>query len=387
MPVEVASIMATLGLDTGPFDKGTAAAGGKIEKFGGMIGTALGGAALAGVGVAAAAIGGIGVAAFGAAGDFEAATNAIITGTGASGDALSGMEEAVKNLRGTSAGLNTDFGTLGAVVAEVSTRTGATGDALETFSGQVLDLSRLTGGDAVENTRLITRVMGDWGVAMDDSGMLMDQLFGASQTFGISVESLSAKVVQFGAPMRQMGFSLEESVALFGKWEQEGVNAELAIGSLRIAAGNFARDNIPLQQGLRDTMAAIKGASTESEGLAIAMDVFGARAGPDMAAAIREGRFELDEAITALQETGGGLADAGERALSLGDKFGIIKNQAGVALLPLGEMLLGLAEDAMPAVQSGLQWFTDTGVPAMVDFGTSVKEWLDEFSERAGPII
>lgn len=56
-----------------------------------------------------------------------------------------------------------------------------------------------------------------------------------------------------------MGFSLEESAAMLGKWEKEGVNTELVIGSLRIAAGKFAKDNIPLRQGLLDTMAAIKG--------------------------------------------------------------------------------------------------------------------------------
>ncbi len=320
--------------------------------------TVVTGALVGGATLAAGAILGIGAAAFSVASDFQGATNAIIIGTGASGEALSGMEQIAKNLRGTSAGLGVEFGTLGAVIAEVNTRTGATGETLEDFSSDVLNLSRLTGGDAVRNTQLITRVMGDWGVAMEDGGELMDQLFGAGQAFGIGVDDLSAKVVQFGAPLRQMGFTLEESIALFGKWEKEGVNAELAIGSLRIAAGKFAREGVDLRDGLRDTMEAIKGATSESEGLAIAMDVFGARAGPDMAAAIREGRFELDSAIEALEGTSGGLADASARALTLGDRWEIFKNKATTALIPLGNILMNLAERVMPPIESALDAVT-----------------------------
>jgi hypothetical protein len=34
----------------------------------------------------------------------------------------------------------------------------------------------------------------------------MDKLFGAGQAFGIGLDSLAGKLVQFGAPLRQMGF-------------------------------------------------------------------------------------------------------------------------------------------------------------------------------------
>lgn len=388
MAIEVASLKAVLGLDDSQFNHAIGGVRGKLGSLAGTLGTALGGAAVAGVAVGAAAIAGIGTAAVKTASDFQQATAAIVTGTGASGDQLAAMEDTVKRLSGSTAGLNADFGTMGAVVAEVNTRTGATGEALENFSAQMLNLSRLTGGDAVRDTQLITRVMGDWGVSMKDSAALTDKLFGASQAFGISVEDLSAKVVRFGAPMRQMGFSLEESVALFGKWEKEGVNAELAIGSLRIAAGHFAKENIPLQQGLRDTMAAIKGASSESEGLAIAMDVFGARAGPDMAAAIREGRFELDDAVTALQATGGGLEDASQRALTMGDRMGIMKSKIMTSLLPIGETLMDVFEkNGLPLLEKFADWFSGTGAPAIQDFSEKAGAWISEFIERAKPII
>ncbi len=304
---------------------------------------------------ALAAIGGAAVGAAMAAGkmalEFQDATNAIITGTGASGEALTDMQNVTRNLMGTTAGLNTTYGTLGAVVAEANTRLGITGSTLETFAGQVMNYSRLTGTDAVTATQLITRVMGDWSVPIEKSSGLMDMLFGASQAFGVNVDSLATKVVQFGAPLRQMGFSLNETIAMFGKWEKEGVNAELVIGSLRQAAGNFARENIPLRQGLLDTMRAIKGASSESEALNIAMKIFGAEAGPDMAAAIREGRFELDSAVLALQNTSGGLADATDRSLTMGDQFTTLTNNILTQVQPTFENFFAkLKEVSGPAL-------------------------------------
>lgn len=307
--------------------KSTALTMGKIGAgvaLGGL--TALGGAALA-TGKRAAEM----------ALEFQDATNAIITGTGASGAALEDMQDVARNLKGGIAGLGNDYATLGGVVAEANTRLGLTGSELEAFSSQILEYNRLVGGDAVRQTQLVTRVMGDWGLEAENSTQLLDKLFGAGQAFGINVDDLASKVVQFGAPLRQMGFTLDESIAMFGKWEKEGVNAELVIGSLRIAAGNFARENVPLQEGLQGTIDAIKNASSESEGLAIAMEVFGARAGPDMAAAIREGRFELEGALQALQSTSGGLEDASNRALTYQQRWELMTNSFLTTIQPAFE--------------------------------------------------
>jgi hypothetical protein len=349
--------------------------------------------------VSAAAIGGaaligIGAAALSVQGDVRQATNALIVGTGASGAALEEMRQSVINLAGSTAGLGHDMESIGGTMAELNTRTGITGDQLETTTGQFLQFTRLAGGDGARNVQLVTRVMGDWGVENEHTGQTLDTLFGASQAFGVGVDRIASQVVQFGAPLRQMGFTLEESIALFGKWEKEGVNAELAVGSLRIAAGNFARDNIPLQEGLRDTMEAIKGAATESEALAIAMDVFGARAGPDMAAAIREGRFELDEAIEALQATEGGLQDAADRTIDFRDRFKLMMTQARLSLLPLGDSLAGIAEDFLPRlgevaerVIPQIADFLETRVVPAIEAGVAaVNTFIDMIEAGASPI-
>ena len=376
--------------DQSHLEKSTEGAKGKVTGFissaGGMLATGL----LAGAAAAGAAIVGIGAAALGMEGEFRQATNALINGTGASGEALAEMEQSVRNLKASSAGLNTDFGTIGATMAEVNTRTGLTGQALEDMTAQVLQFTRLAGGDGVNNTQKLTRVMGDWGVETENSAELLDMLYGAGQAFGIGFDNLAGKVVQFGAPLRQMGFSLEESIALFGKWEKEGVNAELAIGSLRIAAGKFAREGVDLADGLKDVQERIKGAATESDALSIAMETFGARAGPDMAAAIREGRFELDDAIESLRGTSGGLADAAERTLGFREKWEIQMAKVKDALIPLGGKLAELAERLLPyvtaAVEALMPWIGKLidGLISLIDWFSGAIEKGDETGSMLG---
>jgi len=352
---------------------------GWASKLGGSVGKLVGGLAVAGVAAVGAAIVGIGAAAIGVQGDFKLATDAIIKGTGASGEALKEMDTITRSLKTSSSGLGKSYEDIGSVIAEVNTRTGATGETLQGLSADILDFSRLTGGDGVTNTQLFTRVMGDWGVSMDDAAGKLDQIYGAGQAFGIGTDDLMRKVVQFGAPLRQMGFSLEDSIALFGKWEKEGVNAELVIGSLRIAAGEFARTGVDLKTGLADVQERIKGAATESEALNIAMETFGARAGPDMAAAIREGRFELDEAIAALQGTQGGLADAAARTIGFREQWQIAMSSMKDALLPLGEKMGELTAKAMPYVIEGFKGIVAATVPVI--------DWLVKAGDTVGGLI
>ncbi|MCB0133904.1 MAG: phage tail tape measure protein, partial [Caldilineaceae bacterium] len=397
---KLADAVAFLRTDDKELKSGLADADNQVTGWAGKLSGAIGGAA---VGIAAAAgavlVGAtvaVGKAALDMGTEYQKGLNAIINGTGASGDALDAMGQSVRNLKSSAAGLGVDMEKIGATLAEVNTRTGATGSELEDLTGQILQFSRLTGTDSVQNVQLLTRTMGDWGVSMEDSGQLLDTIYGAGQAFGISVDSLAGKLVQFGAPLRQMGFSLEESTAMLGKWEKEGVNTELVIGSLRIAAGKFARENVPLQDGLRQTMEAIKGAASESEGLAIAMDVFGARAGPDMAAAIREGRFELDGAIAALQGTQGGLADAAERTLTFQDRWGIAMAQIGDALIPLGQKLMDLADRVMPFLTAAIVVVIDAVVPlvdwivqaidAVIGLIGSNEQLTDSFGQVGGVI-
>lgn len=295
----------------------------------------------------------------------DAAYDNIAIKTGATGQALEGLKE---DFDAVFSSIPTNAEDASNAIAGLNQRLGMTGPVLQDTAVQLLEMTRLTGGDLQTNLDAFTRMMGDAGIANEDAAAALDTVFAASQQTGIGVDRLMQLMVQFGAPMRQFGFSFEESAALLGKWEKEGVNTELVMGSLRIAAGKFANENKPLQQGLQETFDAIKNAKDESKALALAMDVFGARAGPDMAAAIREGRFELGDMVGALENADGAIMDTAESTADWGETWQTFQNRMTVTFGPAGMQLMAAAGEALqtlgdaaarPDVQAGLMSIVD----------------------------
>ncbi|HUU35012.1 MAG TPA: hypothetical protein VMW48_13190, partial [Vicinamibacterales bacterium] len=170
-----------------------------------------------------------------------------------------------------------------------------------------------------------------------------DYLFRASQATGISIDKLATSMVQFGAPLRNIGFELEDSAALLAKWEKEGVNTELALGGLKIALGEFAKEGTDAKTGLEDLIEQITNAETAAEAMALGVTKFGSRAGPDMVAAIREGRFEFADFTEELKTGDETIASATEDTEGFGEAFKKLKNQISVAVGPIVEDFAGIA--------------------------------------------
>jgi phage-related minor tail protein len=262
-----------------------------------------------------------------------------------------------------------------------------TGDDLEATAAQMLEMTRLTGGDLASNITEVSRVFGDWGVATDDQGARMDQLFRASQATGIGVDDLSSQLVKFGAPLRQLGFGFEESAALISAFEKEGVNGELVMGSMRIALGKLARAGEPAEETFRRVTDQIADAGSTSEANALALELFGARAGPDMAAAIREGRFEVGDLIDQIASGEDTIRGAAADTEDWRQKWDILKNRTLVALEPLAASVFGamgsFMEQLAPKAEALAVWLGEN-IPRAVDFLRGV---FEQVAAVVGPIV
>ena len=299
---------------------------------------------MAGVGTALGAVAGL--AKLGES--FDGAFDTIRTGTGATGKALEGLQEDFKK---TFSAVPVSMDDASVAIADLNTRLGLTGKPLQDLSVQMLNLSRLTGTDVGGNVANITRVFGDWGTKTEDQAAAMDQLFRASQSTGAGIDQLAQGVVKFGAPLRQLGFGFEESLAMLGKFEKEGVNTDLVIGSMRVALGKLAKAGEPAQETFERVTNEIKNAGSTSEANAKALALFGARAGPDMAAAIREGRFELDEMTKTIASGGDTINGVAGDTDDWREKLRVLGNRAMVALEPLASKVFG-------AIGRSIEWVT-----------------------------
>lgn len=345
------------------------------SRLGGFAGR-LGGVAATGVAAFGALAVGAGAALFKVGSDFDAAFDTIRIGTGATGEALEGLEDSFRNVaRSTPSSL----GDVGTAIADLNTRLGLTGEPLEALTEQFLDLSRITGTDVGGNVANLTRVLGDWGVAVEDQAGAIDAVFRASQATGATVDTLGSQVVQFGAPMRQLGFSFEETLGLLGQFEREGVNTELVMGSMRIALGKMARDGEPAIETFERVTSEIAAAGSASEANALALELFGARAGPDMAAAIREGRFELGDLLTTIADGSETITGVADETASAGEKFAELKNRALVGLEPVASRVFDSIGDGLDVVMDLADVFSERGLSGVLE---EVKGLFSDLGDR-----
>lgn len=302
------------------------------------------------VGLGAGLVGG-GALLLGAAHTLDGAYDSIRTGTGKIGTELESLKGSFRNV---ARDVPNDMGEVAEAVADVSKRTGQTGADLEGITKRLLTLSRLEGSDVKANIASTTRLFGDWSIATKDQAGSLDYLFKVSQATGVGVAQLSDGLVKYGAPLRQLGFGFEESAALMGKFEKEGVNTGLVMGSLRVALGKMAKEGEAPVETLDRVVKQIKNAGSAGEANALALEVFGARAGPDMAAAIREGRFEVGDLMKDLKSSGETIMGAAADTDDFAEKFAKLKNRAILAAEPLAGKLFdavnGLADAAGPVV-------------------------------------
>lgn len=277
---------------------------------------------------------------------FDDAVDKIRIGTGATGDALKGLEDDFEAVYATVPSSMEDVST---AIADLNTRLGLNGKPLQDMAEQMLNLARLTNTDVKTAIEAATRMFNDAGITQEDYADALDYTFRVSQSTGIGIDRLQQLMTKFGGPLRQMGFSWQEAAAMLGKFEKEGVNTELVVGSLRIALGKMAKEGIKdPPKALAEITKRIKDAGSAGEANAIALETFGARAGPDMAAAIREGRLDFDELLTSLKNGEDTINGAAKDTEDFAEKFQLLKNKLALALKPLAGEFMKTLEDLIP---------------------------------------
>lgn len=291
----------------------------------------------------------MGLVATKAALNVEKALSGIARGTGASGAALKGLEKDWKALAGK---VDDSFETSAKVLADYNTRLGLTGSALQEISKQALDAAQMLGEEVNSVVRESAKAMQDWGVASSEMAGYMDKIFVASQQTGVGMAALSTNMYKYGSALRQMGFDADATIATLAQFDKQGVNTELVMGSLRIALGKMAKAGISdAGEAFKVLTDQIKNAESPTEATRLAIELFGAKAGPDMAAAIREGRFELGNLTEALNTSRGAIEKADAATETFGERWGEVKNKVQIAIEPIGKAILKIADSYIPTLE------------------------------------
>jgi TP901 family phage tail tape measure protein len=286
--------------------------------------------------------------------EYQDATNAIRSGTGASGKQLKGLTKSFENIAKE---VPQDLGQVAKALADVNTEMGLEGKALEETTKSFLNLSRAMGEDVGPVITNVADAMAIFNVPVADTEKMLDKLTVASQASGVSVTAMAANIETFGPILKNAGFSIDETTALFAGLESEGISVSRVMPALNAAVRNLAAEGVTdLKGSLMGSIEQIKNATTDTEALNIATGVFGSDGAQRFTVGIRNGALELDGLKTAMENSDGTLEDLSANTLTMSERMDTMKNKVKLALSPIGNMAtsLGPMVIMMPALATGI---------------------------------
>lgn len=259
----------------------------------------------------------------------------IATKTGATGAAAKELQEIYKEVASEVPG---EFGDIGAAIGEINTRLDFTGDKLKTASVEFLKFAKVNGTDVNTSVQLVTRAMGDAGIKAEDYASLLDMLTVAGQKSGISIDALTTNLAKYGAPMRALGIDTKNAIAMFAGWEKAGVNTEIAFSGMKKAISNWGKAGKDSTKEFSNTLNEIAKCPDIAKATTKAIEVFGAKAGPDLADAIKGGRFEFQKYVEALDNGSGTLESTYKQIVDEVDDTQLAMQNAKIAMHDAGEI-------------------------------------------------
>ena len=310
----------------------------------------------------------VGAAAFKLGSEFDEAFDKIRTNTGATGDKLNGLEG---DFKAVVSSVPASFADAGTAVAGLSQKLGLSGEPLRNLSGQILDLSRITKTDLSGNIAAVSDVFRNFGVSAEDQGGKLDQLFRASQASGVSVADLSKTMSDSGVVLRAVGFDFTQSTALIATLGKAGIDASDIMPALGKSLATAAKDGKSAQDVFKETFDAINAAPDATTAAGIAMDTFGAKGGPKLAAAIREGKLSMADMMATISGGSDTITGAAKDTEDFQEKFELLKNKAFVALEPIATKIFSI-------IGEGMSFITDhanIAIPVILGIAGAFTAW------------
>lgn len=279
----------------------------------------------------------MGAASLKAFNDVDAGMDIIVQKTGASGKALNEMQDSMKNL---ATSIPTDFETAGAAIGEVNTRFGLTGQKLEELSGKFIKFAQLNNLDvstAIDNTQ---KVISAFGLKAEDAGALLDTMNAVGQRTGISMDTLAKSMVTNSASLQQLGFSASDAANFLGNVEMSGADTSQVMTGLSKALSNATANGKPMKEALKDIQDSMVNAKSDTDGLQVAIDLFGKKAGPAIYQACKNGSLSFEELGTSLKDNLGNVDSTFNETLDPIDKFKTSMNSLKIVGADVGNSLL-----------------------------------------------
>lgn len=312
------------------------------------------------------ALGAAGLAAFS---EVDEALDTIIVKTGATGEQADRLAASFENV-----GSNThlELQTVGEAIGEVNTQFGFIDKQLEESTNYMLQFAEINDTDVSQSAIYSRQAIEAYNLSYDDLNSVLDVVTKTAQDTGQSVDKLFDSAIKGAPQIKELGLSFGEGVTLMGRFEQLGVESTAALSSLSKATVAYAKDGKTLSEGMAELQDKIMNASSETDAINAAAEVFGTKGGPRMADAIRRGTMNLEELAAAAEASNGAVGTTFDATLDPIDKANQAMNNAKLALASVGE-----------SVQVALLPFFEKAIEVLGE----LKTWFDSLDEDSKQMI
>lgn len=277
----------------------------------------------------------------------------VIKKTGAAGDAAEEMFDIVDSLATT---IPTDFETAGNAVGEVNTRFGVTGAELEELSAQFIKFADLNDTDVATSIDTVQAAMAAFDLSAEDAGDVLDILNKAGQDTGVGLDQLASSLLANGTALQEMGFGINTSIGFLANLEKNGVDTSSVLTGMKKALQNATKDGKSLGEAMDEVQKQMADAATETEAAQAATELFGAKAGPAIAKAVREGRLSFDELSNTVRDWGDSVSSTFDNTIDPIDSWKTTLNQLKITGAELGATI---GEVLQPVLQELAQIAAD----------------------------
>lgn len=328
------------------------------EKAGGMFSSAFGTV----VKVAASAVIGVGIgmalkAITTSAVELDAATRKYAADTGATVAETKLAGEQINNLFKTNV---EGYAVIGEVLSKLRTDLHVTGTAAQGLAQEFLHYALATGQEPVAATEALTTAIKAWKVPADGIPALMDQIVAGHQKYGGSVSENVAVLAKLAPALTAANIGLDTATGLLNLFAASGLDSEKAATAFTKAIGK-----VHSPEQLQTMIEKIQNTTDGFDRAKLAIALFGAKAGPQLAEALAPGTKSLaDYTVTASQSAG--ATDKAAEAIDQG--FG---NQAVLLFHNVSGALAGLATNISP-VTGALEALGMMGINVLPMLGSSL---------------
>lgn len=329
--------------------------------------------------------------AIGSARDFETAMSAVQAASGASGAELQALRAAAEE-----AGASTKYSAVEAAGAlETLSKAGLSASESAQALPAVLDLASAGGVELGAAADYVTKAVNGMGLEFSEAGRVADVLAMGANASSTSVEGL-AGALSYAAPLANtLGLSLEQTVAIIGKFADAGIDASRAGTALNAILAQFSNPASTFRKELAaagittgDFDEALRQLAASGPAGQRAINAVGTEAGPALRALLNQGIGSLDELKAKLDQSAGSARTFAETMSNNLDGAAKGFGSAWDALLiKLGSPVLPVLRDQLNAVSDRLRAFVTDGTADA--FGNAIKaafesagRWVQEFISK-----